>query len=294
MDSLNCDQDRSVRNVSSPAAHRFIATDSPQFHAAEPHLASAKRIRLVVVHPNSIVRYGIHHAFSTSSSVHVSGVAGSWDQLRLNSVAEHAQVGLFGLPVGDESDLGQAFDQFRSIVACNPEIKWIVMANQHDAVCRDEAMRAGAIGYLESDYTVDRLESMIQWVAVGRQVGFKVAKPLSNTVASVSGSVSDSVSNPSARSDAGLDQPDLLLEAKQPTRSALPSHASGSLIDVLSQREREVLDGLAIGKTNQQIADSLFLSVKTIETYRSRLKQKLGLKDRAEMIAYLHEFELRA
>lgn len=55
---------------------------------------------------------------------------------------------------------------------------------------------------------------------------------------------------------------------------------------VLSSREREVLDLVARGYTNQQIADQLGLSVKTIETYRSRLVEKLGLRSRADLVRY--------
>ncbi len=56
--------------------------------------------------------------------------------------------------------------------------------------------------------------------------------------------------------------------------------------DILSERERAVLQLLALGHTNQQVADKLFLSVKTIESYKSRLKVKLGLNSRVEMIKY--------
>lgn len=57
----------------------------------------------------------------------------------------------------------------------------------------------------------------------------------------------------------------------------------------LSDREREVLAMLARGFTNQQVADKLFLSVKTIESYRSRLMLKLGLKDGAELTQFSME-----
>jgi DNA-binding NarL/FixJ family response regulator len=54
----------------------------------------------------------------------------------------------------------------------------------------------------------------------------------------------------------------------------------------LSPREREVLELVAQGYTNQQIADHLGLSVKTVETYRARLVEKLGLQSRAELVRY--------
>ena len=59
--------------------------------------------------------------------------------------------------------------------------------------------------------------------------------------------------------------------------------------DGLSQREQEVLVLLAQGHTNQQIADKLFLSVKTIESYRSRLMSKLGFSNRAELTRFALE-----
>jgi DNA-binding NarL/FixJ family response regulator len=60
----------------------------------------------------------------------------------------------------------------------------------------------------------------------------------------------------------------------------------------LSAREREVLTLLAQGYTNQEIADKLFLSVKTIETYRARIADKLGLRSRAELVRYALEVGL--
>jgi DNA-binding NarL/FixJ family response regulator len=56
--------------------------------------------------------------------------------------------------------------------------------------------------------------------------------------------------------------------------------------DPLSDREREVLRLVAQGHTNQQIAERLSLSVKTVETYRARLMTKLGLRTRADLVRY--------
>jgi two-component system response regulator NreC len=60
----------------------------------------------------------------------------------------------------------------------------------------------------------------------------------------------------------------------------------------LSQREREVLALVAIGYTHQQIAERLSLSVKTVETYRARLTEKLYLKTRADLVRYAIELGL--
>jgi DNA-binding NarL/FixJ family response regulator len=56
--------------------------------------------------------------------------------------------------------------------------------------------------------------------------------------------------------------------------------------DPLSDREREVLHLLALGHTNQEIAKTLFISVRTAETHRAHIMQKLGLSTRAELVRY--------
>lgn len=57
----------------------------------------------------------------------------------------------------------------------------------------------------------------------------------------------------------------------------------------LSRREREVLKMLAEGHSNQEVADQLRVSVKTAETYRTRLREKLGLKGRADLFRFAVE-----
>jgi two-component system response regulator NreC len=54
----------------------------------------------------------------------------------------------------------------------------------------------------------------------------------------------------------------------------------------LSEREREVLRLVALGHTNQEIANQLYLSVKTVETYRARVMDKLNLRSRSSLVRY--------
>ncbi len=56
--------------------------------------------------------------------------------------------------------------------------------------------------------------------------------------------------------------------------------------DPLSEREREVLRLLALGHTNQEIAKQLYISVRTAETHRAHIMQKLRLSSRAELVSY--------
>jgi two-component system, NarL family, response regulator NreC len=59
--------------------------------------------------------------------------------------------------------------------------------------------------------------------------------------------------------------------------------------DPLSEREREVLRLLALGHTNQEIANLLYISVRTAETHRAHIMQKLRLSSRAELVRYALE-----
>jgi DNA-binding NarL/FixJ family response regulator len=56
--------------------------------------------------------------------------------------------------------------------------------------------------------------------------------------------------------------------------------------DILTEREREVLQLVAEGRTNQEIARRLVLSVKTVEGHRTNLMRKLGAHDRTDLVKY--------
>jgi len=59
--------------------------------------------------------------------------------------------------------------------------------------------------------------------------------------------------------------------------------------DPLSDRERAVLRLLALGHTNREIATTLYISIRTVETHRASIMQKLALSNRAELVRYALE-----
>lgn len=63
-------------------------------------------------------------------------------------------------------------------------------------------------------------------------------------------------------------------------------HSSQDAYESLSEREREVLKFLALGHTAKEVADKLSLSPKTVETYRTRIMEKLNLHSRADLVQY--------
>lgn len=71
--------------------------------------------------------------------------------------------------------------------------------------------------------------------------------------------------------------------------SSESEEGAGANPGVLSVREKEVLRYLALGYTQREIGESLFISEKTVETYKSRLLTKLGLEKRSELVRYAFE-----
>lgn len=65
-------------------------------------------------------------------------------------------------------------------------------------------------------------------------------------------------------------------------------HDRGSMWD-LTRREQEVLELLALGHTNTEVADLLSISLRTVEAHRTHLTQKLGLRTRAEIVRFVHD-----
>ncbi len=78
------------------------------------------------------------------------------------------------------------------------------------------------------------------------------------------------------------------LGARLASEPPSPSGPPGDLTD----RELEVLRLIALGNTNTEIAEQLFLSVRTVETHRAHIQRKLGRTSRAELVAYALEHRL--
>jgi DNA-binding NarL/FixJ family response regulator len=139
----------------------------------------------------------------------------------------------------------------RQIVQANPEAKVLALSMHSDAQFVARMLEAGASGYLLKDGAFDELEAGIRQVAEGKTY---LSPAIAGTV------VKDYV-----RRMGGSETED---------------------ISPLSPREREVLQLLAEGLVSKQIAARLGLSVKTIETHRGRLMDKLGLRSVAELTKY--------
>jgi len=78
----------------------------------------------------------------------------------------------------------------------------------------------------------------------------------------------------------------------QPSLGARLAAEPDEPADDLSDREREVLRLIALGHTNAEIAEQLYLSIRTVETHRAHIQQKLGASTRAELVRYALEHKL--
>lgn len=81
-------------------------------------------------------------------------------------------------------------------------------------------------------------------------------------------------------------RPDLAKQLVQDYLTRVNTGEESESYEELTEREREVLQLLAMGMTNQQVAEKLVLSVRTVETHRARIMDKLGIKGRAALVAY--------
>jgi DNA-binding NarL/FixJ family response regulator len=139
----------------------------------------------------------------------------------------------------------------RKILSERPEIKIIILSMHFDRRFVTEALKAGALGYLLKDSTV---EELVQTIHAVKSDQIYLSDKINDVVIK-----------------------DYIKMAKS---------AESSAYTVLSAREREVLQLLAEGKATKEIAAKLNVSVKTIETHRKQIMNKLNIHSIAELTKY--------
>lgn len=138
------------------------------------------------------------------------------------------------------------FDALADLRQNQPDTAVVIMSMHDDSLHVREAMQRGASGFVVKEAAPAELEVAIRAAAAGRTF-------LSPQVFA-----------------SQLQQPGM--------RKSLGD------IDRLSRRQREILDALGAGRTTKQIAADLGLSVKTVETHRSRLMETLGCRNAVELL----------
>ena len=147
---------------------------------------------------------------------------------------------------------GSTLDAIAELRASTPETAIVVLTMQDDPAFARQALRNGAHGYVLKEAADEELLEAVRLAARGK-----------------------TYLNP--RLGARM--------AAQPAEPAGPP-------DDLTERELDVLRRIALGHTNAEIAGQLYLSVRTVETHRAHIQQKLRRSSRAELVQYALEHRL--
>ena len=211
------------------------------------------KIRILIADDHAVLRAGLRMLINAQADLEVVGEATNG----------HEALGLARklLPDVITMDLNMPGNTIQTIERLRqecPQTRILVLTMHDDPAYLRAALAAGSAGYVTKSAADTELLIAIRTVFRGRSF--------------VDSSLTDS-----------------LVQTALGNKPGGGPNGTQDSVSCLSHREREVLELLAQGHTNQQAADRLFLSVKTIETYRKRITDKLGLRSRADLVRYALE-----
>ncbi len=206
-------------------------------------------IRVVVADDQHLVRTGLRMILAAEPDIEVVGEAANGAEAIVVCDLEHPDVVLMDVRMPDVD--GIAATRAVTSGADPPRVLVLTTFDLDDVVY--DALRAGASGFLLKDAPEERLTTAIRVVADGSSL--------------FAPSVTRRLMEEFAR--------------RTPTRSAN--------LDVLTEREVEVLRELARGLSNAEIAAALFVSENTVKTHVARVLMKLGLRDRVQAVVVAYE-----
>jgi two-component system response regulator NreC len=204
-------------------------------------------IKIILVDDHQIVRQGLRKMLTAEPDIKIVGEAD-------NGCAALQLVNKF-IPEVVIMDVSMpdmnGIEATRQILAHHPGTKIIALTMHSDSRFILNMLKAGASGYLLKDCALEELVKAIRTVVHQKTY------------------LSPGVS-------------DILLKDFPSTRS----DNSSSAFSILTTRERQVLQLMAEGKSTNQISNNLCVSVKTVETHRKQIMQKLGIHNIAELTKY--------
>jgi DNA-binding NarL/FixJ family response regulator len=207
---------------------------------------SSEFAKVLIVDDHAMMRQGLSSMLEDYDQVEV--VAEAADGRQALRQARLHQPDIVLMDVGMPNLNG--FDATRQIMRAVPHARVIALSMYDDSQFVGRMLGAGAAGYLLKDGAFEEVIEAIETIRAGR---LYLGQGITHVV----------VGDP--------------LRVKLPgAQTSLP----------LSQREREVLQLLAEGRTTKQIAAALFISVKTVETHRQRIMDKLDIRSIAELTKY--------
>ena len=220
-------------------------------------MASNERIRVLLADDHAVLRAGLRMLLEAQPDMAVVGEAENAEQAAALDADLRPDVVLMDLTLparpSSPNTVPSGLDAIRHIKARRPEARVLVLTMHDDESYLRAVLEAGGAGYVLKRAADTELLSAIR--AVWRGGAYL--------------------------------HPEHALLLLSATPSTPPGQAAADpTYELLSPREQQVLRLIALGHTNQQVADRLGLSVKTVETYKSRLMGKLGLTGRAALVRY--------
>jgi DNA-binding NarL/FixJ family response regulator len=203
-------------------------------------------VRLVIIDDHKLLRDGLRALFSADEDhLLLVGEAGTAHDGYALVERTRPDLVLLDLNLPDQSGARLAAE----IRSAWPHIRILILSGSSDQPVAGEVARSGADGFVRKEDAADELMRAIPVIMAGKSYFSPVA--------------ADSIAR-------GLwMQTDSKIGSKAPH---------------LTEREREVLRGFAEGLSYKEIAANMHISVRTAETYRARLVQKLGCNSRAELV----------
>jgi two-component system, NarL family, response regulator NreC len=213
------------------------------------------KIRIVVADDHAIIREGLGVILDQQPDMEVVGIAANGRETIWLVDEYEPDVVIIDISMSEVNGI----EAMQQILPRHPHIKVIVLSIHATKSYVYRALKAGAKGYLIKKET-SRLEVVEAVRAVHRGERY-----LSRRIA------------------------DLM---KDVSFQQLEGVVDVSPLEKLSPREREILQLVAEGKTSQEIAERLSISPKTVDTYRSRLMDKIGVDDVAGLVRFAIQHEV--
>ncbi|MEO8256026.1 MAG: response regulator transcription factor [Acidobacteriota bacterium] len=205
-------------------------------------------LRILLADDHTLIRQGLRKLIEVRPEWEVVAEAGNGrDAIRAAlDLRPHVAIMDIAMP------LLNGIEATRQIVRRAPEVRVLVLSMYADEDYVTQVMKAGAAGYLLKDSADTDLMQAVSAVAEGKSF---FSPAIAKTM---------------------LDE----------YVRHLAERGITDRYDSLSEREREVFQLIAEGRSNKQIAELLFLSVNTIETHRAHIMEKLDVHNAAEMVLY--------
>jgi DNA-binding NarL/FixJ family response regulator len=226
-------------------------------------------IRLLIVDDQPLIRRGLSMMLATEPEIEVVGQAADGNDAVIQALAHAPDVVIMDLQMPRKSGVVAT----REITAKLPATRVVVLTTYDDDELVFEAIRAGAQAYLLKDASEAEVLDTIQCVHRGEsRLSPAIARKVMEQFRSLTTRTptSDTSSPPTSPLTEDLANPHALL-------------ATGASEDPLNDKETRILDLLAAGKSNKQIAAAVFLAEGTVKNYVSRIMEKLHASSRIEL-----------